>query len=195
MIGGMSPIAIGVIISAIVGFIYLQRAKSGAGKTPKEFRTEILLFTRRNEVYRQTVENRGGLMLPAIGPFGFVENQLSVIAARQGRIWRKYPSAAQVETARRRFTVYVVRENDPTPLTLGAGFHVGYQPSQVDTQTLSDLEDLNTRAAGAIARQEGSHKDAFQSRMALAAVFAVIGTAAIWGAIIAVGLLKGIDVF
>ncbi len=194
MIGGMSPMTIGVIISAIVGFIFWSRAKSAGNKVPKEFTTDILLFTRRNQVYRQTVENRGGLMLPDNGP-GFVENQRAVVVVRSGRVWRRFTSPAQVEATRGRSSIYVVRENDPTPLTLGAGWKAGYQPAQVDGDTLFDLEDLNTRAAGAKARQEGTSKDAFARLMGLAMVFAVIGTGLIWGGIIAVGLLKGIEVF
>ena len=194
MIGGMSPMTIGLIISAIVGFIFWTRAKSAGSKVPKDFTTDILLFTRRNHVFRQTVENKGGLMLPEHGP-GFVEDQKAVVVVRQGRVWRRFPSAAQVEAARGRSSIYVVRENDPTPLTLGAGWKTGYQPAQVDGDTLFDLEDLNTRAAGAKARQEGTGKDAFQRLLALAAVFAVIFTGLIWGGIVAVGLLKGIEVF
>jgi len=157
---------------------------------PKTFKTALYLFTKRNQVYRIDAENSNALMLPEKGP-GYVEIQPAVLSRRWGRVWKRSGSPEATEAARKRETIYVVRENDPTPLTLRYGADKGYQGKQVDNATFSDLSNLNQREAQANATLAGSARDTAASRLMIAVIVAVVGAMAAWGGVFILAYLYG----
>ena len=157
---------------------------------PKRFMTPLYLFTRRFQVYRIEAENRGGLMLPDSGP-GYVEQQGAAITRRWGRVWKLWSGPAAIEASRSRETIYIVRENDPTPLTISLGVKGQYQGAQVDNSTFKDLSNLNQREAAANASIEGSTRDANAAKWMIAVLIAVVGAVVAWIGVFAITFIYG----
>ena len=188
MMEGLSQYYIYILIGAAgVFWLYLSYIKSDV---PKKFRTALYLFTKRGQVYRIDAEHSNGLLLPDKGP-GYVEIQPAVLARRWGRVWKRADTPEATEAARKRETIYVVRENDPTPLTLRYGRDKGYQGKQVDNATFSDLSNLNQREAQANATLDGNSRDTAAARLMIAVIVAVIGAMAAWGGVFILAYLYG----
>jgi len=173
--------------SALVFWIYLTYFRE---QGLEQFRTALYLFTKRNQVHRIVVENHNGLMLPESGP-GYVERQQAAIVRRWGRVWVRSTDPRLLESARSRETVYVVRENDPTPLTIGYGAKSGYQGKQVESDEFDALSNLAQRDAAAQAKQAGNQRDLWQSRLTIAVIIAVVGAILSWAGVVFVAYTQG----
>lgn len=177
------------IIAGICVVIYLYVTYMTGG-VPKQFRTPLHLFTKRKQVFRIEAETRGGLMFPDKRP-GYVEIEAAVITKRSGRVWKSWGGQEAIEAGRKREVIYVVRENDPTPLTIGLGAAGGYQGQQIDNETFEDLSNLNQRAAASDAQIDGASKDLVASRMTIALIIGVTGAVLAWGGVFALTVIHG----
>ncbi len=150
-------------------------------KVPAKFRTTLYLFTKRNQVYRIEAENHEGLMLPdEIGSPGYIERQGAAITRRSGRIWKTGKSPAAIDANRSRERIYIVRENDPTPLTIALGAENNYQGEQIKILEFKALSNLIQREAAANARIEGSANDNVANKLMIATIIAVCGAIFAW---------------
>ncbi len=187
MISPQSLIGFGISLVVLAVWWYMKR---GHKSLPQSFVTPLYLFTRRNQVYRIEAENRGGLML-AVGQPGYVERQSASLTRRWGRVWKSSVTPAATDANRSRERIYVVRENDPTPLTISLGVEGEYQGDQIGNQEFKDLSNLNQREAAANARIEGSTRDAAANKLLIAVIIAVSGAVVMWGVVGAVMLIYG----
>lgn len=179
---GNQTLIIFAITTVIAGFWwYWTQIKSSV---PKRFLTTLYLFTRRNQVYRIEAENRGGLMFPdKIGSPSYVERQTAALTRRWGRVMNRSKTPAGTDNKRHRERIYIVRENDPTPLTVSLGIAGQYQGEQIKNSEFKDLSNLNQREAAASARIEGSSKDSVANKLMIAVVIAISGAVLAWGAV------------
>ena len=122
-----------------------------------------------------------------LGSPGYVERQSAAITRRWGRVWKR----SNEDTNRRRERIYIVRENDPTPLTISLGKTEKYQGEQIDNDEFKSLSNLNQREAAANARMEGSSSDQIANKLMIATVIAVCGAVLAWGGFYALIMMHG----
>ena len=177
----------GFVVMGIIFWLYLTYIKSPANK---QFRTPLYLFTKRRQVYRIDAENRGGLMLPDKGG-GFVEVEGTALVRRWGRVWKLWASDSAIESARNREVIYVVRENDPTPMNMAYGVEHGYQGKQIEEARYKELSNLNQRQAASQAKMEGASRDAVVSRLMIGVVISIVIAGLAWGTFFVLTVLQG----
>lgn len=177
----------GFVVMGVVFWLYLTYVKDPG---TKQFRTPLYLFTKRRQVYRINAENRGGLMLPDVGG-GFVEQEGTALIRRWGRVWKLWQSESAIEAARSREVIYVVRENDPTPMNIGYGVEHGYQGKQIEEARYKELSNLNQRQAAAQAKMEGAGRDVVVGRLMIGVIVSIVTAGVAWGAFFVLTFLQG----
>lgn len=185
----MTLIGLAISIPVCI-YLYMTYFRSSGATVPKQFTTTLRLFTRRHKVHEVAVENRNGIMFPDSGP-AYVEIQSAAIVSRSGRLWKSAESPEAVEAARKRDVIYITRENDPLPLTIGLGSDQGYQGEQISHDFFSDLSNLNQREASATATAEGSTHDSLQGKLMIALIIAVGGAVGAWALYFILTVING----
>jgi len=175
------------VVMGVILWLYLTYIKNDS---QPQFRTALYLFTQRNQVYRINAENRNHLMLPETGP-GYVEQTGTSLVRRFGRVWSVGESESAIEALRNREVVYVVRENDPTPLNITYGAENGYQGKQIDNVRFKELSNLNQRQAAAQAKIDGAGRDAVVSRLMIGVIISVVIAGLAWGTFFVATFIKG----
>jgi len=182
---------IGLAISLPVCiYLYMTYFRDGGAKVPKQFTTTLRLFTRRHKVHELQVANRNGIMFPDHGP-AYVEIQSAAIVTRSGRVWKSFKSPEAIEAARKRDVIYIVRENDPQPLTISLGSDKGYLGPAITHDAFADLSTLNQREASATATAEGSTQDQLQNKLMIALIIATAGAVGSWALFFALSVIYG----
>lgn len=177
----------GFVVLGVIWWIYLTYVKDPG---PKQFRTPLYLFTKRRQVYRINAENRGGLMLPEKGG-GFVEQEGTALIRRWGRVWKSWPSDTATEAARAREVIYIVRENDPTPMNMSYGVEHGYQGKQIEEARYKELSNLNQRQAAAQAKIEGAARDVVVGRFMIGVIVSIVIAGAAWATYFILTVIQG----
>ena len=129
-------------------------------------------------------------MFPDSGP-AYVEMQSAAIVTRSGRVWKSFTNDEAIESARKRDVIYVVRENDALPLTIGLGAEKGYQGDQISHDFFDDLSTLNQREASATATAEGSTNDNLQNKLMIALIIAIAGAVGSWSLVFGLSVIYG----
>lgn len=131
-------------------------------------------------------------MLPdEIGSPGYVERQGAAITRRSGRLWKAGKSESSRDAHRSRERIYIVRENDPTPLTISLTAKNNYQGEQIKNLEFKALSNLIQREAAANARIEGSTSDNAANKLMIATIIAVCGAVLAWGGFYALLVIYG----
>tara|TARA_R110000851_G_scaffold202997_4_gene354818 strand:- start:42 stop:665 length:624 start_codon:yes stop_codon:yes gene_type:complete len=177
----------GFVVMGVIFWLYLTYVKDPG---TKQFRTPLYLFTKRRQVYRINAENRGGLMLPDKGG-GFVETEGTALIRRWGRVWKIWTDLSGVESARAREVIYVVRENDPTPMNMSYGVENGYQGKQIEEARYKELSNLNQRQAAAQAKMEGAGRDAVVGRLMIGVIVSIVIAGAAWATFFVLTIIQG----
>jgi len=177
----------GFVVLGVIFWLYLTYVKDPG---TKQFRTPLYLFTKRRQVYRINAENRGGLMLPDKGG-GFVEQEGTALIRRWGRVWKIWPSETATESARSREVIYVVRENDPTPMNMSYGVEHGYQGKQIEEARYKELSNLNQRQAASQAKMEGAGRDVVVGRLMIGVIISIVIAGAAWATFFILTVIQG----
>jgi len=189
---GFLPIIIGSVAAVVLYLVWQRFGNAGAG-VPKSIETSVVLFTRRHSALVTEAANHGGLLLTKRAG-GYAEMPNTDHQIRSGRVWKRWGTPEQTDAARSRRTVYLLREDDVSPLDLSAGVAAGYVGRRLTHEQFTGLKDLNARASATMGVKEGSARDHLGRMFGIVMVLAVGGGVLAWGALIVAGILTGVKV-
>lgn len=174
---------------AVVALFIFRQFGATNPKAPKKFQASLILFT-VSQVYRLIAENKGGLLVTE-SHGGYGETVGSAVLIRSGRVMIPPRSLEHANALRSRRMAYLVRLNDPTPLTPALGVGKQYMGTRFSHEDYRRLEDLNTRAGAAQAIAQGTFKDAALSKLGWALLIMGSFAGVSWLAIVIMAIASG----